>query len=232
MNYSNTTIIIPTLNEERNITKMIDTLVKLYKDVTIIVADDGSKDKTQDIVLEKNKKNKNIVLLDRTNKIVKGLTASVYEAILQTKTKFFVVIDGDLQHPPEKIKEIVKSLEKGNKIVIGEREKVLVKWPWHRKLISKGAIFLGKIRLIGKGILTKDVMSGFFGGNTKFVKIIIKDKENKFEMSGYKILFDILKLLPKKTEIGSVKYIFGLRSEGESKIGKKHIVLYFKSLFK
>ena len=75
-------------------------------------------------------------------------------------------------------------------------------------------------------------MSGFFGGDAKFVQKTIKGKKHKFEMGGYKVLFDILKLLPRKTPVGSVKYLFGLRAAGESKISKKHIILYFRSLFK
>ena len=37
-------------------------------------------------------------------------------------------MDGDLQHPPEKIKEIVKELRKGNDLVAGARKKVF-HWP-------------------------------------------------------------------------------------------------------
>ncbi len=232
MNYSNTTIIIPTLNEEKNMKNILSLLEKQYVGINIIIADDGSKDKTQEVVLNKNKKNKNIVLLDRSKKKVKGLTASVVDAIQNTKTKYFVVMDGDLQHPPNKIKNIINELEKGCMVVVGEREKIIVNWQWYRKIISKTAIILGKIRLFGKSLKINDLMSGFFGANTDFVKKLLKNKRNKFEMRGYKVLFDILKVLPKNTKIGSVKFQFGLRKEGESKIGQKQIILYMRSLFK
>ena len=45
--YKDVTIVIPTLNEEKNIEKLITLLKKTYKGITVIVVDDGSKDNTQ-----------------------------------------------------------------------------------------------------------------------------------------------------------------------------------------
>ena len=45
----NTTVIIPTFNEEGNIHDLLQTIVKTYPKIKIIVADDGSKDKTIEV---------------------------------------------------------------------------------------------------------------------------------------------------------------------------------------
>ncbi len=231
--YSDITIIIPTFNEADNIRELLNILTSLYPKVSIIVSDDGSKDDTQKIVNEHSNKNKKIKLLDRGKNSVHGLTISVLDAGLMVQTKYFVVIDGDLQHPPEKIKEIAEKLSEGASVVVGTREKVLVKWPWHRKLMSLGASSLGKLRLfLGGSPVVKDPVSGFFGAKTGMFKEIVQTCKNRFEPRGYKVLFDYLKLLPKQTSTAEVLYDFGLRARGQSKIRMNHVILYLKSIFK
>jgi len=226
--YSDTTVVIPTLNEELNILELLNLIENLYKNINIIVSDDGSTDKTQEIVKEHSKKNKKIKLLNRSKKIVHGLTASVVDASKQVKTKYAVVMDGDLQHPPEKIKDIVKKLRKGNELVAGARRKVF-DWSLSRRIISKIATGLGKTRLLLNGATCDDILSGFFGIRTNLMQSINK---NKFEMLGYKILFDILKNIDKNTKIKNIYYDFGMRKRGHSKIGLKQIISFLKALLK
>ncbi len=226
MDYSDTTVIVPTLNEEKNIGKLIDLVRKNAPGAYVIVSDDGSKDKTKAIV-----ESKKAYFLDRSREKVKGLTASVNDGVKKAKTKFMVVIDGDLQHPPEKIPEIVRKLREGFDVVVGTREKVASEWAFHRKIMSKTAIVMGQLRLLLKGIWVRDVVSGFFGARTELFKDALRRAEGKFEPRGYKVLFDFLKQL-KKPKIGEVYYVFGLRKGGTSKISKTHIWLYFKSMFK
>lgn len=230
MVFHDTTLIVPTLNEEKNIPELLKIVRKHYKDITIIVADDGSTDKTQRLVRAAEKKDKRIKLLDRSRKEYKGITASVIDAVLMAKTKYFVVIDGDLQHPPEKIGDLIKSLRKGNRVVIGTRVEVASDWPWHRKLMSKTAIWMGYFRLALTGRRAKDIMSGFFGGEVTFFAFHYRRKPQAFVLSGYKVLFDLLKIIPSKTKLGEVPYVFGARHRGTSKIGSRHIFAYLKSL--
>ena len=225
--HSDVTVIVPSFNEAKNIGKLISMTKKLYPEIKIIVSDDGSKDGTREIV--KNSKYDDVKLLDREKKKVHGLTASVVDAILETKTKYFIVIDGDLQHPPEKIGEIVKALKSGKTVVVGTREKVLVPWPFHRRLMSKSAILAGRARLMLHRVKCRDVMSGFFGMETKMAQEIIKKKGKTIQMKGYKILFDLIKNM-RKTEVEEVYYQFGLRSAGKSKINSKVTYYFFKSL--
>ena len=225
---SDITIIIPTFNEEDNILELLKIIEKLYKNIRIIVSDDGSTDKTKKIVRKYSKKNKKIKLLDRSEKAVHGLTASVVDASKQIKTKYIIIMDGDLQHPPEKIKEIVRELRKGNDIVAGVRRKVF-NWSLDRRIISKVATFLGKSRLLLKGAICNDILSGFFGIKTKLIQDI---NQNKFEMQGYKVLFDILKNIDKNTKIKNIYYDFGMRKRGHSKIGLKQILSFLRALLK
>jgi dolichol-phosphate mannosyltransferase len=224
------TIILPTYNEEENIKDTLSTLRTMYPLTKIIVADDGSKDKTQSIVKSFKK---NVTLLDRSKKDVKGLTVSVMDAILATKTDYFIVMDADGQHPFEVASEIYSELFFiNNDVVVGIREEQNKDWPLSRQMISWTATALANIRLSVAGKKCKDVMSGLFGGRTKYVRNIILEHRLKFEHKGYKVLFDIMKYCPKNIIITYVPYEFGLRTKGTSKIGKKQIYSLLRALVK
>ncbi len=228
--YSNTTIIIPTLNETENIGQLLNKLTELYPEINIIVADDGSKDGTQQIVknlsISKNNLSTNLVLLDRRNEKIKGLCASVIDASRAVTTPNLVVMDGDLQHPPEKVGELITALN-NHSLVIGTRNKIKEPWSMHRKSLSVIATKLAKLRAD-----YNDPMSGFFAVKTELINEILNKHEHKFEKTGYKVLFDMLKYLPKDTGVAEVNYDFLLRDKGKSKIGSKQILSFLRSLFK
>ena len=228
---TNLTVIIPTLNEEKNINNMISELIRLYPGVSVIVADDGSTDQTREIVEQFHANNELIRFLDRKHEEVKGLTISLIDALKITNTQFFIVIDCDFQHPPEKIGEGLNLLVNGKQLVIGTRISV-EGWGLSRKIISWGAATLGKTSLwLRRRHRPKDIVSGFFGGETNTILSIIQEHPKTISPRGYKLLFDILKVLPRDIQIGEFMYSFKTRQAGESKISSKHIIVYFRSLF-
>jgi dolichol-phosphate mannosyltransferase len=225
------TVIIPTLNERSNIGRIIPHLLSMHPKLNIIIADDGSTDGTQDIVREWNVQNPQVILLDRKKESIKGLTISLVDALKITKTDYFFVIDCDFQHPPDRIAEGLRLLSEGFPVVIGTRSKV-EGWSFSRKIISWGATTLGKVSLwIRRRPRPKDIMSGFFGGKTNFFQELIEKNPKTISPKGYKLLFDMLKVMPHKTPIGEFFYTFKSREAGESKIGIKQIFVYFRSLF-
>lgn len=218
--FSNATIIIPTLNEEQNIGLVIDRLKELYANIRIMVADDGSVDATV-----KNARTYGVVVIDRKLEQVKGITAAVLDALKCVTTDKVVVMDADFQHPPEKVREILNALE-SNDIVIAAREKVTGPWGFIRRLESRIAAMLALMRLRRT---VKDPVSGFFGIKASFFRNI---KKSNFEMRCFKILFNILKNTDSTARIGYVFYEFDMRKRGESKIGKKHIWYFLKNVIK
>ena len=231
IDYSDTTIIIPTLNEERTIGKLISQIEEYAPGSSIIVSDDGSKDNTKEIV-ESYKGKVNAFFLDRKESEIHGLTISVLDAILKCNTPFFLVMDGDLQHPPDSIPEFHVLLKQNYDLVTGKRIKVIGKWSIHRKLMSYIARILGIFSLaLRRRNIIKDVMTGLFASKTEIWIPVIKEKKNKFTLEGYKVLFDFLKICKIKLKKSHVEYVFGTRDYGESKISKRVIWLYFKSLF-
>ena len=228
MGYSDITIIIPTLNEARNIGDLLMMLLRSYKGAKAIVADDGSGDGTRGIVQRIGRKHRSVIFLDRRSSGTHGLTASVLDAALNVKTAYFVVMDGDMQHPPEKVAEIVEKLRRGCDIVIGTRTKVEGGWPAQRKLMSVIATTAARIRLMKN---VKDPMSGFFGAKAGLLRKAIAKSSGRFEREGYKALFDLLKILP-NAKTCEVPYVFGERLRGESKIGQKQVFSFVRSLLK
>jgi len=227
--YKDTTIITPTLNEAKNIGKLLEKITTMYPGINVIVSDDGSKDGTQKIVNEFSNKNGNITLLDRSGK-QKGLTASVMDGVLLSKTPFVIVIDADLQHPPSVIKSIVNQLRDGSHVVVGTRTDKPDDWGFLRFLASDTAILLGRLRLRLSGAYAKDVVSGFFGARADLFKEQIMKYSHRFVPEGYKVCLDLLKTLPRNTRVSEAPYSFELRKEGKSKMGTKQVVAYFKSL--
>lgn len=226
MDQKDLTVIIPTLNEEKNIGILCDRILKILPDSNIIVVDDGSTDRTQQIVREMGDR---VLLIDRGEEEIHGLTISIRDGILKSKTLTFMVIDGDLQHPAESLQDALECFKRGGEVIIGYRIKV-EDWPILRKLISWGAASLGYMALLIRGRQRpKDLMSGFFGANKEVVRQIIE--EDKITHKGYKFLFDLLKILPKSVKIEQFGYVFKNREFGDSKIGKKQMWEFFKSLF-
>ncbi len=225
------TIIIPTLNERSNIDQIINRLLSLYPQISIIVADDGSIDGTDEVVLNWKAKNPRVLFLDRKDEPVKGLTISLVDAIKTLTTDYFLVIDCDFQHPPERIADGHQLLSEGYQLVIGTRASI-EGWSFRRKLISWGASTLGKFSLLlRRRPRPRDIVSGFFGGQTLFIRELLEQHPKTISPKGYKLLFDLLKVMPRNTLIGEFTYTFQSRKAGQSKIGMKQILVYFRSLF-
>ncbi len=226
MNYKDFTAIIPTLNEAENISELIRIISGSCNGINIMVADDGSSDGTTEIVSRIGKSNRNVKLLDRSMENLHGITASVIDAAKAAKTPFIIVIDGDLQHPPEKIGEIAEKLTEGSDIAIGTRRIVVGSWPLQRRAMSLVATSLARIKL---GRHVADPMSGFFGARRELFVNAFEKNRHRFVKEGYKVLFDLLKCTP-KAKITEVTYTFGERKRGKSKIRAKHIIHFLKSL--
>ncbi len=225
--YSDFTIIVPTYNEAQNISDLAREILGKLPGAAVIVVDDCSNDGTS-LSLAVLSKNPDFHFYERTGSKVRGISASVLDGISLAKTKYIIVMDGDFQHPPEKLPEIAASLISGNDLVVASRRQV-ANWAFHRQIISKGASFLARSSLFLSGRrFDFDIMSGFFGMKKSLMAGISKER---VALSGYKILFDIFKQLPSGIAVASIPYYFGMRKKGSSKIRASHIVTFLKSAF-
>ena len=229
MDYSDLTVIIPTLNERGSIKTVVAELTRRYNEVSVIVSDDGSDDGTQKIVKALGNRNKRIALLDRSRKGEHGLTASVLDAAMLAGTRKIVVMDGDMQHPPSKVGAIAKALDRCD-LVVGVRARVK-DWSLQRRIISKGMASLAYLAFsMQNRRVCDDMMSGFFGIDAAMFKHLIERRNDRFVGRGYKVLLDILKVMDRRSTIGEVYYTtFHIRKEGKSKFGFRHVLTTLRS---
>jgi len=214
----NCTVILPTYDEEANIGKMIDCLRKLYPDFHIIVMDDNSTDSTKQIVEDIMKKDEKVRIITRDVND-RGLSASIFQGIMETNTEFFINMDSDFQHPLSALKGIYEKLEKGSDLVVGVRRDRTALSSFSRWVGSWAAHMLAvfTLKMHGKKT-TKDVMSGLFGGKTELFQNVIREFHSNFEMRGFKALFDLMKYAPDHIDISEEMFEFGERQGGKSKI--------------
>lgn len=114
-------IIIPAYNEEKCILRAYDTIQSLLTENGIesefIFVDDGSTDQTYKLITELSKEKDNIVGLHFSRNF--GKESAISAGLAAVKGDCAVVIDCDLQHPPEKIIEMYRLWEQGYDIVEG-----------------------------------------------------------------------------------------------------------------
>ncbi len=230
--YSDTTIIAPTLNEKENIAQFLNTVTRMYPGISIIVPDDGSKDSTDRIVKRMSKKNRRIRLLDRSRKGVHGTTASILDAALQVRTPKTISMDADFQHPLNRIKKLSMGLDMYD-LVIGVRHGH-GKRSFTRRALSKAMILLALVVYKIRGLPTcSDMASGYFAIRTEIFKGLIRNNERAFVYEGNKTLLDILRIIGNKTRIGEVGYPnFPERKRGKSKFKPRIVTLAFRSIMK
>lgn len=119
-------VIIPCFNESGNILPMYDRLNKVFKtlnyEYSYIYINNGSTDNSDKIFEKlalKDKKVKVIYLSRNFYKSQGAYTAGIDYADADA----VVLLDGDIQDPPEKIPELIKKWEEGYDIVYGVRKK-------------------------------------------------------------------------------------------------------------
>ncbi len=221
--FEDLTVVLPTYNEGGNIQHMLATLTELYPGVSVLVADDNSRDGTQQKVGEFSATNARVRLLNRDPND-RGLTASIMEGLMNVSTPYYVVMDADFQHPPEYVRELHARLKDGADLAVGVREDKN-SLGLGRKLASVGAHALAAAYLrVMRQPTSEDTMSGFFGGRTDICQRTISGMGHRFERRGFKVLFDLLKYLPRDTRVEEVAFPFSMRRSGESKLSSRVIL--------
>ncbi|PGU00841.1 glycosyl transferase [Bacillus cereus] len=181
-------IIIPTYNEGINVLNLAERIEQVLNDKIIyeIIFIDDSSDDTPIYLDQLSRRNQSFRYVHRTNQ--QGLSSAIVEGFHQAKSTFLIIMDGDLQHPPEVIPHIIKMLKKGYEVVIPSR---FIKGGGEdglsipRKLISWTARLIAKIALRRVRSI-KDPTSGFFAVKRSVIK------ECDFQSRGWKILLETI----------------------------------------
>jgi dolichol-phosphate mannosyltransferase len=148
-------IVIPTLNEEKNIKQIARKILLLKKNyLNILFVDDNSLDGSQEEIILLKKKYKKINYLFRKNK--RGIGSAHIDGIkfaFKNKFNYCITIDADGTHDPEMIIKMIDIISKkiNNFDIINTNRFLkhgsLSDWPLARKYITLLRFFLVKILL-------------------------------------------------------------------------------------
>lgn len=158
-------VLIPTYNEAESIANLLNRLqqVRLLNaniyDIDILIIDDGSPDKTVEIVRSLNLAKVKVLQRDSKNGLGPAYLAGFAEG-LKSDYRYFVEMDADLSHQPEELPELLRNASDKN-FVIGTRWMPggsVVNWPKKRQFISK----LGtKYASLALNLPFRDLTSGY-----------------------------------------------------------------------
>jgi dolichol-phosphate mannosyltransferase len=224
-------LIIPTYQEANNIHNIVTVLTKILNqglgdDYELIVVDDNSPDKTWEIAQSLTKEYPQLRVMRRTEE--KGLSSAVIRGWQIARGNILAVIDGDLQHPPQVLLQLLQVLENGTDLAVASRNVEgggVSSWSATRRFLSRGAQILGLIILPDVVGRVSDPMSGYFMVRRSAIA------ETTLNPLGYKILLEVIGR-GKVEEIGEVGYVFQERQEGESKVSWKHYFEYIHHLLR
>ena len=117
-------VILPSYNEEKMIAKATECMAEILQpekiDYELLFIDDGSRDSTWAQINEAAEKDSHVVGVHFSRNF--GKEAAMFAGLEQAKGDCCVVIDCDLQHPPEKIVEMYRLWEQGYEVVEGIKE--------------------------------------------------------------------------------------------------------------
>jgi dolichol-phosphate mannosyltransferase len=189
----------------------------------VVIVDDASTDNTAEVcsTLSREYPLQLIVRPQPEN----GLSGAVLRGLAQTRGHLLVVMDADLQHPPEQIPDLLAPLEAGDAdFVIGSRYvpggSTDDKWGVLRQLNSWAATLLAR-PFAGH---THDPMSGFFA-----LKRNTYEQAGQLNPIGYKIALELM-CKCRVRRVCEVPIHFGIREAGESKLSVRQQVRYLDHL--
>lgn len=119
------TIIIPAYNEEESLPYLYERLEKLMDsnknyEFEILFVNDGSKDKTIELIKQYSEKDKRISYVDFSRNF--GKEIAMMAGLDYAKGDAVIFMDADLQDPPELIPELIKYWEEGYDDVYAKRK--------------------------------------------------------------------------------------------------------------
>ena len=218
-------IIVPTINEAENLPPLLERISAAMTgvDYEVLIVDDNSWDATPKVCAELAAKYP-LKLLVRTRP-ANGLSGAVLHGMAAARGKYLCVMDADLQHPPEKLPELLKPLRAAEAdFVLGSRYmpggSTEAEWGLFRKFNSQLATLLAR-PFAGK---TTDPMAGFFSMRRESYAAA-----TNLTPLGYKIALELMcKCRVKRVQ--EIPIHFGMREKGESKLSLKQQFRYLEHL--
>lgn len=217
-------IIIPSFNEGQNVVLLTERLrvalqpLKLQYEIWFI---DDSNDDTPAVLAALARDYSDVHYLHRNG--MRGLGSAVVMGFQKTTGRYLIVMDADLQHPPELVPELIAALQQGADLVIPSRFIVGGSdggLNIFRKLISWTARMIG-CALIKKFRKLSDCTGGYFALQHQVINGVMLNPIS------WKILMEII-VKGKAQNIREIPYHFLARDSGDSKMSLREQWLYLR----
>ncbi|RPE41143.1 dolichol-phosphate mannosyltransferase [Streptomyces sp. Ag109_O5-1] len=211
------TIVVPTFNESGNVRQLLHQItesVPAQVPCEVIFVDDSTDD-TPEVIRQAAQDCPFPVTVLHREEPVGGLGGAVVEGLRAATSDWIVVMDGDCQHPPSLVPELVATGERSHAGLVvasryikgGSRAGLAGSY---RVAVSRGATWLTKSLFPRRLHGISDPMSGFFAIRRSAVTADV------LKPLGYKILLE-LSVRSRPREVAEVPFVFLDRFAGESK---------------
>ena len=203
-------IVMPALNEEKNVRAAIDTTLRAFDDCgiagEIVVINDGSTDRTQEIVEEVMASDARVSLLRHEKP--KGIGASFWEGMDSARGKAVCMLPGDNENDPWEIFQYYRLLEHVDIIIPFVFNKRIR--GFFRNLLSFTYRFIVNTTFV--------VNFHYTNGTILWRRSVMREMRMGFRSTGFFFQTDALIRLVKKGYLfAEVPYRLGLRQTGVSK---------------
>lgn len=219
-------VIFPTYNEKENIERIITAVLGVSNELSVLVIDDNSPDKTADIVGRMMKTDPRIHLLTRERKLGLG-TAYLrgFRYALDEGYDYAFEMDADFSHDPNDLPRFIAGLA-DNDLIIGSRYSdgvSVINWPMKRLLLSYFANIYARV-ITGAPI--RDLTSGFKCYRRSVLEGV---PLHRIRSDGYGFQIEIDYLAwRRKFRIKEIPIIFTERKAGTSKMNRR---IVYQALF-
>jgi dolichol-phosphate mannosyltransferase len=221
-------IIVPTYNEAPNVAELVRRVITQTAgiDAEVIFVDDST-DATPDVVREVAASAAIPVRLIHRDRPVGGLGGAVLEGLAAAEADACLVMDGDLQHPPEEIPDIYARFARGDVDVVvasryaGDGTSAGLS-DRTRVMVSKVSTALTRAMFPIRLKDVSDPMTGFFLIDRRVVDFAT------LKPRGFKILLEIH--ARKNLRVAEVPFDFAARHAGESKASVRQGVHFLTQL--
>lgn len=213
------TVVVPTYNEGPNVAELVRRLAAALDDAVVpdgaeVLFVDDSTDDTPAVIADVAATAPLPVRLLHRDRPSGGLSGAVVAGLEAAAGDRVVVMDGDLQHPPEMVPVLLTAgRETGADVVVASRYTGRGDAGgldgWWRRLVSKASGLLARSMFPVKLRDVSDPMTGFFLLRPESVDVAA------LRPRGFKILLEIL--ARQRLRVVEVPFVFGERFAGRSK---------------
>lgn len=203
-------IVMPALNEEKNVRAAIDSTLRAFDDVgidgEIIVVNDGSTDRTEAIVAEAIARDERVSVVRHERP--QGIGASFWEGVDRARGKAVTMMPGDNENDPWEIFQYLRLLDHVD---------IVIPFVFNRQVRSP---FRNVLSMLYRLIINSTFMVNFnyTNGTILWRRSVMREMRMGFRSTGFFFQTDALIRLVKKGYLfAEVPYRLGLRQSGTSK---------------